>query len=193
MLQDRPTRSQIVDIVRQVRRRWRLRIALRGALGVLGLGVLALLGAAWTLEALRFTPGSIFAFRILIALVFLGLTAFVLLRPLARRVTDEQVALYLEEHEPSLAGALGVVAMASLAVFTFGPAYLRHALSALLIVSRSVQAAAPYKIDVTPGSVTVSRGADLSISARLQGFEADQGRRSKPCRSCAATGRSTTG
>ena len=77
------------------------------------------------------------------------------------------------------------------ALFCSGPAYLRHALSALLMISRSVEAAAPYRIEVTPGNATVPRGADQTITAKLDGFEADQAalmvrkaptRRSSACR-----------
>ena len=141
-----------------------------------------------------------------------------------RKVSDEQVALYLEEHEPTLEAtiitameaeqtgrahemspalvrrlveaaiercheidhgrrierlpirryvtAAGIVAGVALLVFALGPAYLRHALSALLIISRDVEAAAPYRIEVTPGNTTVPQGADQTISAKLSGFEA---------------------
>ena len=51
---------------------------------------------------------------------------------------------------------------------------MRHALSALLVISRSVEAAAPYRIEVTPGHATIPRGADQAISAKLLGFQADQ-------------------
>src|SRR4029078_1649425 len=51
---------------------------------------------------------------------------------------------------------------------------MRHALSALLVISRSDEAAAPYRIEVTPGHSTVPRGADQPISARLIGFQSDQ-------------------
>ena len=47
--------QELVEIIRQVRRRWRLKQALRGTVGVLGLGVLALVAAAYGLEAWRFT------------------------------------------------------------------------------------------------------------------------------------------
>ncbi len=57
---------------------------------------------------------------------------------------------------------LAAIALAAIAIFLLGPAYLRHALSALLIVSRDVEAAAPYSIEVTPGNATVARGADQS-------------------------------
>src|SRR3954471_19622805 len=185
--------SELVAIIHEVRRRWRMKLALRGALGVVGLGVLVLLVSAYGLESLRFTAGSIIAFRLVVARAFTGLIGSLLVRPLMRRASDEQVALYLEEDEPSLqaaiisavdAGAggsespysaalvrrlvesaiekarevdsgrrvervpvrryavmLGAIAVAALALFTTGPAYLRHALSALLIISRNVEAA----------------------------------------------------
>ena len=34
--------SDLIAVIRQVRRRWRMKLALRGAVGVLGLGVLVL-------------------------------------------------------------------------------------------------------------------------------------------------------
>ena len=96
------SRAQLLDVVRQVRRRWRLKLALRGAVGFLIAGVLAIVAMAYALEALKFTPASIFAFRIVTAVVLVAAGAWFFARPLSRRVTDEQVALYLEEHEPTL-------------------------------------------------------------------------------------------
>ena len=71
-------------------------------------------------------------------------------------------------------GALGGVLAIAAAIFLLGPAYMRHALSALLVISRSVEAAAPYSIEVTPGHTTIPRGADQSVTAKLHGFQADQ-------------------
>src|SRR5258708_40162786 len=51
---------------------------------------------------------------------------------------------------------------------------MRHALSALLVVSRSVEAATPYRIEVTPGHTTIPRGADQPVTAKLIVFQADQ-------------------
>ena len=45
-------------------------------------------------------------FRIAVFSAFALLVAFWLVRPLRRRVTDLQVALYVEEHEPSLQAAI---------------------------------------------------------------------------------------
>jgi hypothetical protein len=214
--------SELLAIIRQVRRRWRIKLALRGAVLVAALAVVVFVGAALGLESWRFAPGAILALRILLPLTLLALIGVFFVRPLLRSVSDEQVALYLEEHEPSLEAeiisaveasrqpgtpsplvgrlvasavekchaleegrrverqplkayglAFAGIAIATLVLFSFGPAFLRHALSALVVVSRSVEASVPYRIDVTPGNINVPRGADQSITAELHGFEAD--------------------
>ena len=224
----------LVDIIHQVRRRWRYKLALRGAVGVLGLGVAALLLSAYGLESWRFSarldhhvPGRRSDWR------SLRLIGWFLVRPLLRRVSDEQVALYLEEHEPSLqaaiisaveasalaehgtesphsaalvrrlvqsavekcqaidrgrrverrplrryAGSLAAIAVAALARSSrSGPATCGTRCRRCSIVSRSVEAAAPYRIEVTPGNATVPRGADQTITAKLDGFDVRAGRR----------------
>ena len=52
------------------------------------------------------------------------------------------------------------------------PPLLRQTLSALFVLSRSVEAAAPYRIEVKPGDATVPKGADQTIAATLTGFDA---------------------
>ncbi len=150
------------------------------------------------------------------------------MRPLFWHVSDEQVALYLEEHEPSLqaeiisaleasrlassdssphskelvqrlvqsavakceaidwgknverqplrrhATTFVVIAVAAVALFALGPRFLRNGLSAIFVVSGDVEAAAPYRIEVSPGNASVPRGVDQTISATLAGFEAAQ-------------------
>ncbi len=81
-------RSQLVDIVRQVRRRWRTKLVLRGAAVVLGGSVLALLLSASGLQIFRFSSPAVIAFRVLTFAVFTALAAYWLLGPLMRRVTD---------------------------------------------------------------------------------------------------------
>ena len=98
--------SELVEIIHQVRRRWRMKLALRGALGVVGLGLLVLVLSALGLESWRFTPGAIITFRIILGVALVGLVGYLLVRPLMRSASDEQVALYLEEHEPSLQAAI---------------------------------------------------------------------------------------
>jgi hypothetical protein len=222
------TPSDLIGAIHQIRRRWRYKLMLRGAVGVLGLGALALALSAWGLESWRFSPGSIITFRVLILAAFAALVGWFIVRPLLWRVTDEQVAMYLEEHEPSLQAEIisaieasrlaasdnsphskllvdrlvqsaiakcqaidwgrnversplrqygmtvGVIAVAAIALFSLGPRFLRHGLSALLVISRSVEAAAPYRIDVQPGNATVPRGVDQTVTATLSGFDASE-------------------
>jgi hypothetical protein len=106
MTQHEDGRSDLIAVIHDVRRRWRLKLALRGAAIAAGCGAAALVLSAWALQWMRFTPESILGFRIATAVVVALLSYVFLVRPLLRRVTDEQVALYLEEHEPSLEAAI---------------------------------------------------------------------------------------
>src|SRR4051812_18265944 len=99
-------RAELVDVIRRVRNRWRLKLALRGAVIVVAGTLLALLLSASTLEALRFSPTAIISFRIIALTIFAGLVTIGLVIPLRRRVTDSQVALYLEECDPTLEAAI---------------------------------------------------------------------------------------
>ena len=99
-------RAELVDVIRRVRNRWRLKLALRGAVIVVAGTLLALLLSASSLEALRFSPTAIISFRVVAFLVFAGLVFVGFVQPLRRRVTDGQVALYLEERDPSLEAAI---------------------------------------------------------------------------------------
>lgn len=97
-----PNHDDLLRIIGDVRTRWRWKVVLRSVTVLVGAAILALLGAAYGLERFRFSPSAIIVFRSLMyaVLVVLGWLFFV--RPLGRRVSDQQVALYLEEHEPSL-------------------------------------------------------------------------------------------
>ena len=226
-MHDTQSRAELVDVIRQVRARWRAKLALRGAVVVVAGSLLALFLSARGLEAFKFSSPSIVAFRVVTFAAFAVLALYWLLGPLMRRVSDAQVALYLEERDPSLEAAIlsaveaagapvdgtapphsaalvdrlvaqavdrcrdidfgrafeqsairrhlatlaAIVAAATLLI-VFGPAYLRHGVSALLVISRSAEAASPYHIDVAPGDVTVPRGSDQSVRARLTGFTA---------------------
>jgi hypothetical protein len=216
-------RAELFTVIRQVRNRWRRRLAARGALIVLAGTVLALLLSAHGLETLRFTPPAIIGFRLVAAAVFGALIFYGLVLPLRRRVSDSQVALYLEESNPSLEAAIlsaieatsadpatashsprlverlveqaveqvraidhrrssdhrvfqrhvvaiGTIATIAALLIGLGPAYLRHGLSALLVIARSAEASTPYRIDVEPGHAKVPRGGDQSVKARLVGF-----------------------
>src|SRR5262249_6354036 len=98
--------TSLVDIIAGVRRRWRLKLAVRGAAWVAAFLFISLILAASGLEWARFTAVSIIAARVALLLGLASAVAWCVVRPLRRQVTDEQVALYLEEHEPSLQAAL---------------------------------------------------------------------------------------
>jgi hypothetical protein len=216
--------NDLLGIIRYVRARWRAKLAVKGAVRVFVTNVAVFFVLAYLMQWARFNAPSILGARIVLAAAIVSAAYFFLVKPLRRRVTDDQVALYLEEKEPSLGtmlvsavessregrhwestalvqklvsqaiekcceadtarraehgplranGAIfaGVVTAAILAVL-LGPAFFRHALSAVLIVSRSVEAAAPYKISVTPGNISVPKGADQTIDAKLLGFNAE--------------------
>lgn len=105
-----PPHAQIAHILATVRRRWVLRRLLRGLIGfTVATGVIGLL-AVLVMNGLHFAPAVVTGVRVgsyvLLAVAF-GL--FVGL-PLVRRVTETRLALYVEEHEPSLAMALASAA-----------------------------------------------------------------------------------
>ena len=222
--------QELVHVIRRVRNRWRLKLAIRGLVLVVAGTLLALFLSASGLEALRFSTPAIVTFRIAVLFVFAGLVYLALVRPLMRRVTDGQVALYLEERDPSLQAAIlsavegsttagagptgdgpspklverlveqavdqchalddGVaidqqnlrrqavtliaVAAAAALLVSIGPAFLRHGLSALLVVTRSADESSPYAIRVQPGDTRVPRGSDQTVSAQLTGFSSTE-------------------
>ena len=98
--------DELLRVIREVRGRWRWKVVLRSVTVLVGAAILALLAVAYGLERFRFSPAAIVVARVVtyVALVVLGWFFFV--RPLGRRVSDQQVALYLEEHEPSFQEAL---------------------------------------------------------------------------------------
>src|SRR5205814_7713201 len=184
--------TDLLGIIHYVRARWRARLAIKGAVRVFLASVAVFFALAWWIQWTRFTPGSILAARVLLGAALATAAYYFLVTPLRRRVTDDQVALYLEEKNPSLQTMLisavessregrqwessalveklvaqaiekcceadaprraehgplrvngavfaGVVSAAILAVL-FGPAFFRSALSAVLVISRSVEAA----------------------------------------------------
>ena len=222
------SRDEILRAIRHVRNRWRLRVALRGVAVLVAAALGTLLISSYGLELFRFSSGAIIAFRILTLGALLGLGWWLFVRPISQRVSDERVALYLEEHEPSLQAAvlsaveeskkgprdatpdhspemvrellgsavakirnidmgrgveqrqlktssslLVAAGVAAMLLIVFGPAYLRHGVSALLSMG-SVTAASPYHIEVLPGDATVAKGSDQTVTARLLGFESDE-------------------
>ena len=110
MLDDLRRRSSppqdLFGIIAHVRNRWRTKLALRGAVRLLAVAFGLFVLAAYGLETVRFTTTAIVVARIGLVLGFIAAALWFVVRPLRRKVTDEQVALYLEEHEPSLQATL---------------------------------------------------------------------------------------
>src|SRR5215469_946458 len=98
--------QELVQIIQHVRSRWRTKLLLRGGFILVGGGLLALLLASWALHAAKFSPAVVLTFRVAIFSLFAAIAWFWLVRPLSRRVSDMQVALYVEEHDPRLQAAM---------------------------------------------------------------------------------------
>jgi len=81
-------------------------MVLKGLSIVLAAGFGAFLLSAFGLEAARFSPGAVTTLRLVTWVVVVAVAGFFLLLPLLRRVSDDRVALYLEEREPSLEAAI---------------------------------------------------------------------------------------
>lgn len=222
---DSTANAELVRMIRSVRQRWRARVALRGAAILLGALLGGFLLTALVLERLEFSPVAVIAARAALALLVLATGVRFLLLPLLRRVSDEQVALYVEEHEPSLQATLlsaldagaregalapglvqrtveqavrrcrelefgrrierpglrrsaavgaGVLAVALVTLFA-GPTLVGDAARALFLprAAEGTEGAA-LRVEVTPGSVTVPRGADQKVALRAVGFEPGQ-------------------
>ena len=97
---------QLLRVIRYVRSRWRIRNTVKGIAFLLLFGLVAFAISAYGMEYFRYSAWSVRLFRIFTYLALVGLALRFLVRPLAKRVTHEQVALYIEEHDPSLKEAL---------------------------------------------------------------------------------------
>src|SRR5688572_24281638 len=98
--------AQVFGVVSGVRRRWRWTRVLRGAAVVLAALLMTLVVAALILEATRYGPSIVIASRVIVGVLAVALVGWFVVRPMLPRPRDAQVALYVEEHEPSLEGAL---------------------------------------------------------------------------------------
>jgi hypothetical protein len=106
----------LFGIIAHVRNRWRMKLALRGAVALLAAAFGLFVLAAYGLEAVKFTTTSIIIARVALVVGLIAAVLWFVVRPLRRQVTDEQVALYLEEHEPALQATLLSASAASLSL-----------------------------------------------------------------------------
>ena len=136
---NRQRHAELVEIVGRVRRRWRLRLVLRGAAVMLGAALVVFLVSAFTLDRLAFSPVAVITARVLLAVAVIGLLIGFVLLPLRRRVSDEQVALYLEEHEPTLRSALIGALAADAPASNLSPALARRTIETAVERCREVE------------------------------------------------------
>src|SRR5688572_16358469 len=215
----------LIRIIRDVRRRWRMPRAFNGAALTLAIGFFALAAFAVYVGTRTGIPSqtTLITGRLLVLASVVTAFLWFVLRPLLNRVTDERVALYIEEHEPSLkasllaavevskgelgevspalldklvqdavekcnavelqynierfrlarsGAALGTAALAVTLLFIMAPTAIRQGASHML--SGGLASASPaFSIDVTPGNDTVPKGADVTVKATLNGFDAE--------------------
>ena len=98
--------EELLKVIREVRSRWRTKMLLRGGVAIVAGALLALVLASYGLQTLRFSAPAITWFRIATLSAFAVLVLLWFVRPLRRRVSDMQVALYVEEYDPSLQAAI---------------------------------------------------------------------------------------
>ena len=110
------------DMMDRIRHRWRLRLALHGVMIVLGAALFALLAGSWSMWLFHFDDRAIAVVRIVTYVALAVLVVRYVVLPLRRSASDTQVALYLEEHEPSLDA---VVISAVEAGTSDAPAFMR--------------------------------------------------------------------
>jgi hypothetical protein len=94
--------SQLLGVVRGVRNRYRAKLALRGAAITVAAGWVVLALAAYGMSAARYSDSAVLGYRIGALLAIAGIALRFLVFPLLPRLRDDQVAMYLEEHERSL-------------------------------------------------------------------------------------------
>ncbi|MCH7532982.1 MAG: DUF4175 family protein [Gemmatimonadetes bacterium] len=133
----RMTNHRLIELVASIRWRWRTRIFLRGLTWVGALSGAVLFLSAIGLEQMRFSAEAVVWLRLLTWGTLGFTTIWFIVRPLFRRVTDEQVALYLEEHEPALEHA--VVSALDAGNASFSPALGDQLVQSALDRARKVE------------------------------------------------------
>jgi len=86
-------RQELVEVIRQVRRRWRMRILLQGGIIILAGALIAIALASVGLQSYKFSPQSVTGFRIAVFAVFAVLLGLWLVRPMRPRASGLQGAL----------------------------------------------------------------------------------------------------
>ena len=98
--------QDLLTTIRQVRGRWKLALVLRGAVICVAAVLILLALSAIGFAQLGLSPQTVLALRITVGLLTIATIAVAVLRPALRRVSDQRVALYIEENEPALQSML---------------------------------------------------------------------------------------
>jgi hypothetical protein len=98
--------QDLLKTIRQVRGRWKLALVLRGAVICVATMLLLIALSALGFAEFGFTISTIVALRWAVGLTALAVFTFVVVLPAIRAVSDERVALYIEEREPGLQSML---------------------------------------------------------------------------------------
>jgi hypothetical protein len=85
-----------------VRNRYRAKRALRGAAITVAASWFVLVASAYAMSLFKYTDNAVLGVRIVAILAILAIAVYCIVLPLRPKLRDEQVALYLEEHERSL-------------------------------------------------------------------------------------------
>src|SRR5215471_17123474 len=94
--------SQLLGVVRGVRNRYRAKRALRGGAITVAASWAVLIAASYAMSVLKYSDAAVLWCRILAIVAIVTIAIRFLVWPLRPTFGDNQVALYLEEHEKSL-------------------------------------------------------------------------------------------
>ena len=98
----RSSYDELLRVIRRVRNRWRTRRLILGFTMVGAAAVLVVGVSSAAMDALRYAPWVVRGLQAAAWLAFGAAVWRFVVRPLRSRVTDEQVARYVEEHDPTL-------------------------------------------------------------------------------------------
>ena len=103
---DRSSYEELLRVIRRVRSRWRVRRLILGFTMVGAAAVLVVGVSSAAMDALRYAPWVVRGLQAVAWIAFGAAVWRFVVRPFRSRVTDEQVALYVEEHDPTLREAV---------------------------------------------------------------------------------------
>ena len=160
-----PTYGELMGVIRRVRARWRMKVALRGLVMLILTGFAAFAVSVWGMDYFLYSERAVDVFRWLAYLTLAALGVRLLLLPLARRVSTRQVALYVEEHEPTLKASV-------LSAVELGPVQQGSPVDTERVspqLQRRVLEEAIERCQQTGFATRIERGALRRFSAALAG------------------------